>query len=669
MDAAKTVTAEFTQVPAPVVRIYSPKGTTKNSAPILRYSVSAGSVVVKLDDVIVSKVSGNTLDTLAEGVHTVQVEATYAGLTTTAVSTFTINPNLAPISLGVAPSAINADYSGSVALTVGTIDPVGSELLIEQFVDANQNGIIDAGDYPVRTFKVTDGIASANPNVQGDEDGTDNGVASITLNYRLVNDLYHAPGSYVFRVSNGAETAITPFTVTPVTYSQSVSGTVVADTLPLAGALVRIQDKWQRPVAWTVADAAGSYTVGIRSPGDYLITPIAYGYSSVSTLSPVNLASGQSLTGHTLSLTTGTAHITGTVKAVNNDPVGGVWVQATSNAYTGFAITSLDGSYDLLLPVGEYHVAPVPDATVPNPSAKGYLAYNASSQLVNLQSDTSGIDFQLGSADILVTGTVSTPTGTPMSGLPIQARLTTPTATNESVSFTASDSAGNYAVAVASGSNWNISLEDKAAQPIGFIGTRINDFSTSNSLTGNNLTAQNVTGVIRGTVVGTSGTPLGNVDVQLRNADSSITLHMRTAGDGAYSFGVFGGDWFVNALIERNGTRPIGEQTATLQNGETATINFVADDLPPELTVNPVQSPTSLDSQTISGTRETDSSIAVTINTIATAGSVIYPTSTTWSCDVVGLVEGTNSLSISAMDSMGNVSGQNVDIVRNISGQ
>lgn len=41
----------------------------------MTYSVSNGTVVVKLDGAMVNKVSGNTLDALTNGDHTVRVEA------------------------------------------------------------------------------------------------------------------------------------------------------------------------------------------------------------------------------------------------------------------------------------------------------------------------------------------------------------------------------------------------------------------------------------------------------------------------------------------------------------------------------------------------------------------------------------------------------------------
>jgi len=61
---------------APTVVIISPvSGISKNNAPTLTYRVSDGTVVVTVDGATVNKVSGNRLDTLGDGSHTVRVEA------------------------------------------------------------------------------------------------------------------------------------------------------------------------------------------------------------------------------------------------------------------------------------------------------------------------------------------------------------------------------------------------------------------------------------------------------------------------------------------------------------------------------------------------------------------------------------------------------------------
>ena len=80
-------------------------GATNNNSPLLSYTVNYGAVVVKVDGVIVNKVSGDHLDTLADGTHSVQVEATDAAgatvLAETRLTVDTISPLQGGFSKGV----------------------------------------------------------------------------------------------------------------------------------------------------------------------------------------------------------------------------------------------------------------------------------------------------------------------------------------------------------------------------------------------------------------------------------------------------------------------------------------------------------------------------------------------------------------------------------------
>ncbi|WP_232278979.1 chitobiase/beta-hexosaminidase C-terminal domain-containing protein [Geotalea uraniireducens] len=80
----------------PVVAITSPTtGTTTDNTPLLTYTASDGTVVVKVDGSIVNKVSGTSLDTLANGSHNVRVEATdAAGNIAFAEVTFTVSASV-----------------------------------------------------------------------------------------------------------------------------------------------------------------------------------------------------------------------------------------------------------------------------------------------------------------------------------------------------------------------------------------------------------------------------------------------------------------------------------------------------------------------------------------------------------------------------------------------
>ena len=78
---------------APIINISSPvAGVTNVNRPVLNYTVSEGTVTVKVNGYVVNKVSGDALDTLADGYYSVQVGSTdAAGNSAYANVTFTVD--------------------------------------------------------------------------------------------------------------------------------------------------------------------------------------------------------------------------------------------------------------------------------------------------------------------------------------------------------------------------------------------------------------------------------------------------------------------------------------------------------------------------------------------------------------------------------------------------
>ena len=83
--------------------------------------------------------------------------------------------------------------------------------------------------------------------------------------------------------------------------------------------------------------------------------------------------------------------------------------------------------------------------------------------------------------------------------------------------------------------------------------------------------------------------------------------------------------------------------------------NIILDTIPPAgPVINALVSPTTVNSQTISGTRTVDTvSVSVSCPTAAVR-QVTYPGTTTWSCLIENLTMGSNIISVTAMDAAGN---------------
>lgn len=95
--------------------------------------------------------------------------------------------------------------------------------------------------------------------------------------------------------------------------------------------------------------------------------------------------------------------------------------------------------------------------------------------------------------------------------------------------------------------------------------------------------------------------------------------------------------------------------TATNEVGTSASgqRNVIYDITPPALSIDPVPTPTSQPSLSVSGTREAGTRVTVTCAT-ATVGEVSNPTATTWLVDIAGLREGENVITAASADAAGN---------------
>ena len=102
---------------------------------------------------------------------------------------------------------------------------------------------------------------------------------------------------------------------------------------------------------------------------------------------------------------------------------------------------------------------------------------------------------------------------------------------------------------------------------------------------------------------------------------------------------------------------------APLTDSQNATVDFVVDVTPPTLAVNTVVTPTTSNFQTITGTVEAGSTIAVITDSSAVAGPVSYPAQSTWSCTISGLSEGINTITVTATDAAGNQTQATTQIV------
>lgn len=97
------------------------------------------------------------------------------------------------------------------------------------------------------------------------------------------------------------------------------------------------------------------------------------------------------------------------------------------------------------------------------------------------------------------------------------------------------------------------------------------------------------------------------------------------------------------------GSNPLNPDTDG--DGETDLQEYEAYQCPGAfLTVNPVVTPTNATVQTIGGMMGSGTAIAVSVDTGASPGPVLYPTAAEWQCTITGLVEGDNNITVTGTD-------------------
>jgi len=163
--------------------------------------------------------------------------------------------------------------------------------------------------------------------------------------------------------------------------------------------------------------------------------------------------------------------------------------------------------------------------------------------------------------------------------------------------------------------------------------------------------APNATAWVQGSVKNSANIPLADIEVQLRNADSSLHATVKTAVDGSYRLGANAGSWLVAALTEKANWSPVIEQSVTLTTGQTATANFITNALT-------VTSPTLADgifntlySQTVAASGgKTPYSWSLTTGTLPTGLTL---NTSTGAITGMPTVAGTSSFTVQVLDASG----------------
>lgn len=451
---------------------------------------------------------------------------------------------VAAIEVTLTPNSTSSVTTTPVSLHIRGLAPGGS-VIIERFVDADDDGIAD--EAPIERFTVTDGQVTSiagvrNTNMPGDEDFTANGRISTHLTPAVGDELGRLAGTQIVRVSSPTgdfTTTTLSLTITQPAHAQSISGTVTDGSTPVPYARVILLDANSdgELLLGVLADADGHFVVTAPA-GSYSVIALRIGYvSNFGTAPVVVLGDGETPT-QNLEVTAATTTISGTVADADTGAgLGGM--QLIVESERGMIVvlsTNADGTY--IIPVTE----DVWDLWVSDFSTNhlGYLNIDED----NIMADTTsgpaaGVDIALPMVTALIYGTVTGSGANPLGGIEIW----TEDDSNTYYSENTTDVSGHYVLGVTTGS-WKVDVNREDLPGYVTLGNR------SVTITGGqaiqiDFSPLPVTAHFQGTVTH-NGSPAEGIRVAgNRQSDGGLYVETTTDSDGNFNLGVVGGTWRI----------------------------------------------------------------------------------------------------------------------------
>ena len=309
----------------------------------------------------------------------------------------------------VAPGSVTAEYQGELSFGIKRIN-VGETVVIEKYLDLNQNGSVDDEEMMTQSFRITDGAVVSigevrNTNVPGDEDGLVNGEIRSELSFVGQSEANFTVGQYLYKATSPSDAFLpvfATFTVTKPPHPQSVNGQVTSEGAPVPYAVV-VLDDGRRPVALSMTDTNGRFTL-VSSPGIYKLLVLKSGYLfDFAAASTVTVGADETLT-RNLSLSRAEHVISGRLMdEATDEGIAGVQVftQSTSGQAT---LEFTDGN-------GNFHISVSSEeewaiiASENDASLKGYVSLEEEMVAVNTSGGSlSGVSIRWPKASALIHG-------------------------------------------------------------------------------------------------------------------------------------------------------------------------------------------------------------------------------------------------------------------------
>jgi hypothetical protein len=497
-------------------------------------------------------------------------------------------------SFSITPTAVSNTYSGQITLQVTGLTN-GETVVIQKFLDANTNGVIDAGDILWQQFNLTDGQASVfhhgatavtNFNVPGDTDTTA-GQITAPLNFQNGDFSQNIVGKYLYKLSSpsGHFTPLTNFfNVTNFPYAQSFTGNVFSNntaTVVSNAVIILLQPSGNgsmKPQGGAVANNSGSYTIK-APPGTYLLAAFRSNYlANLATAPTLSLGSGSTITTN-LTLTNATQSISGKIIDANNSSIGlaGLLMPvSTQNGLLGICFTDTNGNFTTRVNANQWKIGGDSGGL----AVHGYVGLQNSVQVDTTAGSVSGVTIALPKATAIFYGSVKDNLGNPLAGIDVYANDNN----NQYQSDGYTDANGNY-IAGASAADWQVNVSSDSS-PANYLFSQGFDttLSVGQAVLWNFiaiLATNHITGHVQ-----FNGNPVSGVQVYAYANINGVDYQSQvdTDSSGNYSLNVGNGNWSVgvhcngsdNSLdnILGNGTYQCPDQPQVNISNGNGTANF-----------------------------------------------------------------------------------------------
>ena len=494
----------------------------------------------------------------------------------------------AQVAVTITPNVVSNTYNGKIMLRVTGLNP-GASVLVQKYLDANTNGVVDARDLLVQQFNLTDGQAAVfsgvtNGDIPGDSDATP-GQITAPLHFQDGDFTQNFVGQYLYVVysASGSFAPLTNlFTVTNALSGQSFTGSVVnsGTNVPYAGILALSGIGKGGPVGGVVADSAGNYTL-VVPPGSYSLVATKSNFVG-DTAAAANLFLGAGTNLNTnLTLIGTTQTISGKIIDANNSSIGlpGLLIPVEANSLLGIAYTDTNGNFSVGVNAGQWKT----DVNSGGLVVHGYLSPQNKMQVDTTSGSVLGLTIALAKGTALFYGTIQDSLGNPLAGVSLYSQDNT-NGYEEDVITTGSGKYWAVALGGTSGDPWNVQISSDS-------NTGFSNYLFSFPLLfqngGTNIgvgqavqvdfTAIIATNQISGFLHKSGGQPITNVQV---TANTTINGQIYQPGaitddSGNYSLNVGNGNWSVSVFCSGGNNSldsALGAGNYQCPNGQNANI-------------------------------------------------------------------------------------------------